>query len=357
MTTWLKQSTAVTVLIGPFVDSTDGVTPETALTITQAEVRLSKNSGDMAQKGDATSLTHDEIGYYTCPLSTTDTNTLGILKLMIAESGALPVWIDFMVAPANVWDSLFGADALQVHANEITAGLITAAAIADAAIDAATFAAGAITAAAIATGAVDADALAADAGAEIADAVWDELSTGHVDAGKAGTQLWSDVDDILVDTGTTLDGRIPATLVSGRIDASVGAVAAGAITAAAVATGAIDADALAADAGAEIADAVWDEATSGHTTAGSTGKALISTATLGTGAVTWVYTLTSSVDSSPIADAQVWATTDSAGANVVASGTTSTLGKVTFYLDAGTYYFWRAKAGWNFANPDTETVA
>lgn len=43
------------------------------------------------------------------------------------------------------------------------------------------------------------------------------------------------VDAILVDTGTTLDGRIPAALVSGRMDASVGAMAANVMTAAAAA--------------------------------------------------------------------------------------------------------------------------
>lgn len=36
----------------------------------------------------------------------------------------------------------------------------------------------------------------------IADAVWNELSTGHVSAGKAGQQLWTDMDAILVDTAT-----------------------------------------------------------------------------------------------------------------------------------------------------------
>jgi hypothetical protein len=44
------------------------------------------------------------------------------------------------------------------------------------------------------------------------------------------------VDAILVDTGTTLDGRIPAALVSGRMDASVGAMAANVMTAAAAAS-------------------------------------------------------------------------------------------------------------------------
>ena len=59
----------------------------------------------------------------------------------------------------------------------------------------------------------------------------------------------TDISAILVDTGTTLDGRIPAALVGGRIDASVGAIAANAITAAAIADGAIDRATLAADTG------------------------------------------------------------------------------------------------------------
>lgn len=64
--------------------------------------------------------------------------------------------------------------------------------------------------------------------------------------GLTAATVHSDLDDI--------QARLPAALVSGRIDASVGAVAAGAITAAAIATGAIDADALAADAIDEILD-------------------------------------------------------------------------------------------------------
>lgn len=47
--------------------------------------------------------------------------------------------------------------------------------------------------------------------ASIADAVWDETSTGHVSAGKAGEQLWTDIDAILTDTGTTIPALITAT--------------------------------------------------------------------------------------------------------------------------------------------------
>jgi len=105
--------------IGPFLDETNGKDAETTLTIAQADVRLSKAGGDFAPKNDATSCTHDEIGYYTCPLNTTDTSTLGMLKLAVHESGALPVWHTWMVVPANVWDSLFGTDKLQVDCREL----------------------------------------------------------------------------------------------------------------------------------------------------------------------------------------------------------------------------------------------
>jgi hypothetical protein len=103
---WLRQSTAVTIEVGPFVDSTDSFTPETALTIPQADVRLSKNGGAFAQKSDTGSATHMENGYYAVPLNATDTNTLGRLRLHITEPGALPVWETVMVVPAAIYDAL-----------------------------------------------------------------------------------------------------------------------------------------------------------------------------------------------------------------------------------------------------------
>jgi len=72
------------------------------------------------------------------------------------------------------------------------------------------------------TDAIDAAALKADAIAEIADAVWDETATGHVDAGKAGQQLWTDIDAILVDTaeiGAAGAGLTAVTLGATGLDA------------------------------------------------------------------------------------------------------------------------------------------
>jgi hypothetical protein len=112
---------------------------------------------------------------------------------------------------------------------------ITAAAIADAAIDAATFAAGAIDANAIATDAIGSAELAASAVTEI--------QTGLATS-TALAAVQSDTDDIQT--------RLPAALVSGRMDASVGAMAANVVTASAIATDAIGAAELAADAVTEI---------------------------------------------------------------------------------------------------------
>lgn len=116
---WLKQSTAFTEKIGPFVNSTDAVTPETALTISQADVLLSKASGVFAQKNDATAATHDAQGWYLVTFNTTDTATLGALIVSIQETGALPVWVHYVVVPANTYDALMsGTDALNADVDE-----------------------------------------------------------------------------------------------------------------------------------------------------------------------------------------------------------------------------------------------
>ena len=116
---YLKQSTAKTLRVGPFVDDTDGKTAETGLTISQADIRLSKSGGAFAQTNDASGATHDENGWYYLQLDATDTNTLGPLQLAIHESGALPVFMEFMVVTANWFDSMFSTDYLQVDVEQV----------------------------------------------------------------------------------------------------------------------------------------------------------------------------------------------------------------------------------------------
>lgn len=116
----LKQSTAVTIKFGPFLDATDGVTAETALTISQSDVLLSKNFGAFAQKNETSAATHDAHGWYGVALNTTDTNTLGPIQISVQESGALPVFDQYTVVPANVYDSLVaGTRFLYVDGNRL----------------------------------------------------------------------------------------------------------------------------------------------------------------------------------------------------------------------------------------------
>lgn len=108
---FLKFATSVDLPIGPFLDS-DGVSAMTALTITQPDIRLKKNGAAWAQKAAAQTLTHEENGFYEVTLDATDTNTLGQMRLAVFEGGSpaiVPVWEDFMVIPAEVYDGLFGA--------------------------------------------------------------------------------------------------------------------------------------------------------------------------------------------------------------------------------------------------------
>ena len=108
---FIKQSTAYTFRLGPFLDETDGKTAETGLTISQADVRLSKGGGNFAQKNESSSSSHDEIGYYICVLDTTDTNTCGELLVAVHESGALPVFKTFQVVEEAIYAALFAASA------------------------------------------------------------------------------------------------------------------------------------------------------------------------------------------------------------------------------------------------------
>ena len=233
----LRQGTAATVPMGPFLDEDDGKTAETGLTIAQADVRLSKMGTAYAQKNDATAASHMEGGDYGVVLDATDTDTVGRMRIRISKSGALPVWDDFLVVPANVYDAMTGADKLQVHVDEITAGLITAAAFAADAITSTVIADDAITAAKIQDAAITAAKFAA---AAITSTV---LAADAITSAKFATAAI---------TATVLSSNCinSAKLASGTITAAK--IQAAAITAAKFAANAIAASNVAADALANI---------------------------------------------------------------------------------------------------------
>jgi hypothetical protein len=199
---FLKANTAVDVLIGPFIDEDDGKTAETGLTITQADVRLSKNGQNIAQKNDTNAAVHDELGYHNCPLDATDTNTEGMLTLAVHESGALPVRHEFMVLAEAAYDSLFTAKDtgyMDVNVKAVSEDT-TAADNLESACDNYS-----------ATRGLSGTALP-DAAADAAGG----LPISDLGGLDLDTQIGTDIDAILEDTGTTL----PATLttIEGKID-------------------------------------------------------------------------------------------------------------------------------------------
>lgn len=101
----LRQSTSQIIRFGPFTD-TDGVLL-TALTITQADMQLSKDGGAFAQKSAAGNATHDTDGFYFTTLSTTDSDTTANLRLQVNVSGALIVWENFDVVTQSYHDAKY----------------------------------------------------------------------------------------------------------------------------------------------------------------------------------------------------------------------------------------------------------
>ncbi len=201
---WLKQSTAVTFQLGPFVDKDDGVTPETGLATAMDNattgIRVSKNGAASADRNSGTAPSHDDDGYYRVELSTTDTNTLGTLHVQYEElATALPAWKDFMVVPANVWDSFFGADNLEVDQVEIVGTTVptpTTAGVPDVNVerwlDTLVTLSGAlpdVNVEAMDAGSIAAGTIASGELTNIEDEIWDALKSAHVVANSFGDFL------------------------------------------------------------------------------------------------------------------------------------------------------------------------
>lgn len=117
---FLRQSTSQIIRFGPFLDSTDGITPETGLTIAQADMQLSKDGAAFAQKNAAGNATHDADGFYSTTLDATDTATTGILKLQVTVSGSIPVWENFFVLSQDVYDQWQAGTVLPVNAIQVS---------------------------------------------------------------------------------------------------------------------------------------------------------------------------------------------------------------------------------------------
>ena len=116
MSVILKQSTASQeVVLGPFVDATDGFTAETGLTIANTDIKLHLTGATTLASKNSGGATHISGGVYYAVLDATDTATLGPLRIICHVSGARPIVVEAIVLAANVYDSLIAAsDYLEV---------------------------------------------------------------------------------------------------------------------------------------------------------------------------------------------------------------------------------------------------
>ncbi len=97
---FLRQSTAQTVTVGPYLDIADGVTEEIALS---PGVEVGKNGAAFILGPTGV---HDVEGWYSVALTTGHTDTLGSLILKShSAANHLPVWHEFTVLPATIYDA------------------------------------------------------------------------------------------------------------------------------------------------------------------------------------------------------------------------------------------------------------
>lgn len=261
----LKTNTATKIFCGPFIDHSDGVTPETGMTVTNITVQLFEETVDDSvpsvtnitptavgvSTNDMVQIAGDASGMYYLELTAAQLNFYGNARLCFTDSDVmLPCWENIRVVPANVYDSWMGTDFQQVDSVQISGDGTTAD----------NFETGTANWLDIFDGATClVNDLFSDAvtTATAVDAIWDEAASGHVAAGSMGAQVGTDIDAILVDTSTTLDDfldtEIAAILADTGTDGVVvatggiaaGDFGAGAITAAAIAANAIGADEIA----------------------------------------------------------------------------------------------------------------
>lgn len=115
MTLFLRQSTAIDIRMGPFVDATDAVTPETGITLgaaDQAEVLKENGAATVAMGGTFAAVT-DADGWYDYTVASGDVDTVGEVVFVVQDlSVCLPVAVRAFVVEEAVYDAMYNASAV-----------------------------------------------------------------------------------------------------------------------------------------------------------------------------------------------------------------------------------------------------
>lgn len=121
---FLRSNTAVIITVGPFYDKTDGVTIETALTITNERITLTADTdagsaptnildnitgATSATANDLNYITGNDAGMMQLELAAADVNRVGRMFLSITDAANhVPVFHEFFVLPQAIYDWLTG---------------------------------------------------------------------------------------------------------------------------------------------------------------------------------------------------------------------------------------------------------
>ena len=255
----LKANTAVRLVVGPLCDKTTGLA-KTGMTVTNMAMNMwhEHDDGSAPTKSiDAVSFTasggnNDMVelagGYYDIEITAAQLNiTAGRCGFLIYDDDViLPYFEEWLVVPANVFDSIMGTDKLDVNAAELGGTSQTG----------------------------------NDVGADVNDILADTGTDGVLLSAGTGAKQISLTSGAVLLQATQTGVTIPTvTTVTNAptgmaLEASLTAIKGGGWTDETLVTIQAAAEAATAPTAATVADAVWNEAIADHVTAGSTGKAL-----------------------------------------------------------------------------------
>jgi len=109
----LRANTQVIVRVGPFVDYKNARNPITTIalgTADQAELLKAGGGASIDISSNTWATVSGCAGWYDLTLTTTDTNTEGMLTVVVQDaSECIPVFLEFMVLSEAAWDSKYVA--------------------------------------------------------------------------------------------------------------------------------------------------------------------------------------------------------------------------------------------------------
>lgn len=130
---FLKTNTATRITVGPFLDKTDGISPELSLTVTSCHLTLVIDDAgvptlvldaDATASGGSNDMVHvtdDNAGFYDLEITAAQTNYLGRAILSINDVAAhCPVFHEFLILSAQAFDSLCGTGSLSANVKAVS---------------------------------------------------------------------------------------------------------------------------------------------------------------------------------------------------------------------------------------------